>query len=76
MRIWGIAFDNTYQSRFNEAGRSRVIVPEIVTLPNVGDVLTAWVVPEPEVPIGAGDVYIQLGSFTSNRLPWVVEEVQ
>ena len=76
VRIWGVAFDNTYISRFSDVGQGRVIVPEIVTLPNVGDVLTAWVVPEPDVPIEAGELYLQLGAFTTNKLPWVVEEVQ
>ena len=76
VRFFGVNFDNTYVSKFNAEGYGRVIVPEVVTLPNVGNVLAAWAVPVPETPAGAGEFSIELGTFGSNRLPWVVEATQ
>jgi len=74
VRVYGVAFDNKGRPVFNDKSNLRLLGVEVEAVPNVGEILSAWAVPEPGVPVGIGDVYLQDSRRNdSNRLPFTID---
>ena len=73
VRIYGQVFSDLDDAVFNNADTDRLISVETVTLPVVGDVLSALVVIDAQTPSGAGEVFVRDLGTESNRLPFTVD---
>jgi hypothetical protein len=72
--LYGLNFTNVALPYLDDRKWSRVFGIDTVTLPVVGDVLSAWVVVDPGSALGEGLLRLRENSVDSNELPLTVLE--
>ncbi len=73
VRIYGVNFGDTTVPFFNDRDCVRVLLPEVVSLPLVGDIVAGFAVPLPETPSGAGTLLLRRFGSESNALPFTID---
>lgn len=73
VRVYGVDFSDEGYPVFNERNSTRVFDVRTVTLPPVGDILSAFAVVYRDTPPGAAALRLREGDRRSNDLPFTVD---
>jgi len=73
VRIYGINFTDTSVPFFNDQDCVRMLLPETVSLPLIGDIVAGFAVPLPETPSGSGTLRLRNFGIESNVLPFRID---